>query len=98
MLEPAGKGKAVIYGPHVYNFTEEAALLERHAAAVRVPDSRELARVLCRLLEHPEEARELGRKALEAVFAAKGAAERNVGLIRELFLDRAPDLFGSREG
>ena len=32
---------------------------EEPSRTVRVPDSRELARVLCRLLEHPEEAREL---------------------------------------
>jgi 3-deoxy-D-manno-octulosonic-acid transferase len=92
MLEPAGKGKAVVYGPHVYNFTDEAALLERHGAAVKVAGSKELVETLHRYLDHPDEALKLGRKALEAVSAAKGAAEANVRLIRDHFLDSIPDL------
>lgn len=85
MLEPAGKGKAVIYGPHVYNFTDEAALLEGRKAAVRVADREELVAVVERLLGDEEEARELGRRAREAVAAATGAAKANVALIRDRF-------------
>jgi 3-deoxy-D-manno-octulosonic-acid transferase len=94
MLEPAGKGKAVIYGPHVENFSEEAALLEGCGAAVRVSGTEALAEALRRNLEHPDEARELGRRALQAVSSAKGAAAVNVLLIREQFLERAGDLLG----
>jgi 3-deoxy-D-manno-octulosonic-acid transferase len=98
MLEPAGKGKAVIYGPQVYNFTEEAALLEGRGAALRVEGTAGLAAAVQRLLDNPEEARELGRQALEAVSAAKGAAEANLTLIREHFFDRAQGIFQATEG
>jgi len=96
MLEPAGKRKAVIYGPEVYNFTDEAALLESRGAALKVKDGGELKTVVDRLYRDPEEAIELGNRALEAVSAAKGAARTNVDLIAEHFAPNAPDLFPSR--
>jgi 3-deoxy-D-manno-octulosonic-acid transferase len=93
MLEPAGKGRAVIYGPHVYNFVDEAALLESRGAAIRVADGSALGATIRRLLDDPEERHELGRRALDALSDAKGAAEVNVGLIRDHFAQRAGDLF-----
>ncbi len=96
MLEPAGKRKAVIYGPHVYNFTDEAALLESRGAALKVNDASELKTLIGRLLQDPEEATDLGQRALDAVSAAKGAAQTNVDLIAEHFAPNAPDLFPPR--
>jgi 3-deoxy-D-manno-octulosonic-acid transferase len=97
MLEPAGKGKAVIYGPHVYNFTDEAALLEGRKAAIRVSGREELAAVVERLLENRDEALELGRRAREAVSAATGAAAANVALIRDRFA-RAMAILTANDG
>lgn len=89
MLEAAGKGKAVLYGPFVQNFTEEAILLEKNDAARRVTDGKSLEEAVRELLDNPDEAVELGRRAREAVLSARGAAETNVKLIRSLFLDMA---------
>jgi 3-deoxy-D-manno-octulosonic-acid transferase len=85
MMEPAGKGKPVLYGPHVFNFTEDAALLERNNATLRVKDGAELATWIDRLLKDPEEADRFGRRARETISMAKGATERNFALLEDLF-------------
>ncbi len=89
MLEPAGKGKAVLYGPHVQNFTEEAMLLERNNAALRVSDGASLENAVRELIDNPDKALELGQRAREAVRSARGAAATNVKLIRTRFLQKA---------
>jgi len=98
MLEPAGKGKAVVYGPHVFNFAEEASLLEGCGAAVRVPDVEALTSTVHGFLEDANAATRLGQRAQKAVAAAKGAAKLNVDLIRRHFQDTVTDLFGRQRG
>ncbi|MBI5433318.1 MAG: 3-deoxy-D-manno-octulosonic acid transferase [Planctomycetes bacterium] len=73
MLEPAAQGRAVVYGPHVHNFAQEAALLESAGAARRVADEVELGNVFRELLaDEPARAR-MGASGLEVVAAQKGA-------------------------
>src|SRR6185503_18805912 len=49
MLEPASQGRAVLFGPHVENFDQEAALLLAAGACLVVPDAAALERELARL-------------------------------------------------
>ena len=65
----------MVYGPHVSNFAQEAALLERAGASVRVSDADGLAATLRAWTADPgarEAISEAGRRAVEA---QKGATE-----------------------
>ena len=68
MLEPAAQGRAVVYGPHVRNFDQEAAMLETAGGSRRVESVEELTEVVRGLaLDAALRARmgEAGRKVVE---------------------------------
>jgi 3-deoxy-D-manno-octulosonic-acid transferase len=73
MLEPAAQGRAVAYGPHVANFAQEAGLLERAGAAVRIGGEAELGSTLSALLDDPERRRRMGAAGRAVVESQKGA-------------------------
>ena len=73
MLEPAAQERAVIYGPHVHNFTAEAALLERAGAALRIASVEELGPALSTLLADGERRARMGSAGRAAVEAQRGA-------------------------
>lgn len=84
MLEPACLAKPVLFGPHVFNFTEIVKDLLGHDAAVQVMDRAELKSVLDRLLTDRNAAEALGRRALETIDARRGATSATVTLVSEL--------------
>ncbi|MBL4770271.1 MAG: hypothetical protein JKY61_03830, partial [Planctomycetes bacterium] len=65
MLEPAARGRAVIYGPHTGNFLQETALLEEGGGARRIQNVAELQAVVEELIAEP---------GLRAGMAAAGLA------------------------
>lgn len=95
VLEPAALGRPVLFGPHMGNFREEERLLLDENAAVRVHSADELAQEMIRVLEEPEEARNLGRKAQAAVNTRRGATERNLDLILSILGDHGPPTAGT---
>ncbi len=84
MLEPAGLGKPVLFGPHVFNFTEAKEMLLRAGGAEAVSDAAGLEAAVRRLLADPAETVELGRRGREAVLASRGAAARNVEVLKRV--------------
>jgi 3-deoxy-D-manno-octulosonic-acid transferase len=72
MLEPAAQGRAVVYGPHVGNFLQEAGLLERAGAAQRIRGEGELGHVLRTLLEDPVRRSAMGAAGRAVVEGAEG--------------------------
>ncbi|HVP66141.1 MAG TPA: glycosyltransferase N-terminal domain-containing protein [Anaeromyxobacteraceae bacterium] len=77
VLEPAGQGKPVLFGPHMESFKDSVqVLVGRGGIQVATPD--QLLRVARELLSRPEELAELGSMAREAVSAIRGASARNV--------------------
>ncbi|MFT5049793.1 MAG: 3-deoxy-D-manno-octulosonic-acid transferase [Chlamydiales bacterium] len=74
MLEPAGLGRPAVYGPHVANFSHEAALLEQHGASVRVQDRADLARIFAQLVADPARRERMGIAAIQAVETQRGAS------------------------
>ena len=86
LLEPAMHGRPVLFGPHMENFAEASAFFVEHGAAVQVNDAEELARQLARLLRDPAARDRMGKAALEALAAHRGACERTVTLLERLFL------------
>ena len=81
MLEPAMRGKPVLYGPHTGNFRDGAARLERTGGGLVVKDGLELERELARLLEDRDLARRVGEAARDAFASGQGAVPATVELI-----------------
>lgn len=80
-LEPAMFGKAVIFGPHMFNFKAVAAALIEKGGAIRVKDAAELRERIAYLLGHPAERDRLGANARLVIAENRGASERCVEAI-----------------
>jgi len=87
MLEPAAQGRAVLFGPHVDNFDQEATLLLAAGACHKVADERELEAEFARLLADPRERERMGRAGVEAVAAQRGATQLTLEALRALGLE-----------
>jgi len=86
MMEPAGLARPVIVGPHTFNFAEETRLLKEADAIAVVQDEPALVDKMIYLLEHQDEAREMGERAQSVVIKQRGATERNIQVLRKIFL------------
>jgi 3-deoxy-D-manno-octulosonic-acid transferase len=84
MIEPAAFGAAVVFGPHVWNFSDTAARLIDAHAACQVADAGQLETVMRLLLEDADERRRLGTAAREFVLRQQGATEQTVALLGQL--------------
>lgn len=78
VIEPALHAKPVVFGPHMTNFRDAAALLLGAGAAVQVHEAGRLAPTLRALLDDPDARRRLGEAAWTAVRAHQGACERTL--------------------
>jgi 3-deoxy-D-manno-octulosonic-acid transferase len=81
VLEPAALGRPVVHGPHMANFVQEAALLERAGASRTAPDADALGPLLAGLLADPALRERMGRAGREAVAAQRGALARTLGAL-----------------
>ncbi len=88
MIEAAGLGLPVAFGPHVFNFPQARQLVEA-GVVVQVADIEDLGRVLAGWLADPAAAADLGCRAREFILAQQGATRRNVEVICEV-LHRVP--------
>ena len=91
VLEPAALGKAVLVGPHTFNFLEITAQLVANGAATRVEDSHALAQAVIRYLGDANLRDEAGRKGLALVEQSRGALAR----LQALLLAYLPQADGS---
>jgi 3-deoxy-D-manno-octulosonic-acid transferase len=73
LLEPAALGKAIIFGPHMFNFKEAAQLFLQEQAA-RQCSPEDLVDSLAELLQNERGRRLLGQRALYIVRQNQGAA------------------------
>jgi len=90
VVEPALHGKAIVFGPHMTNFRDAAALLLRADAAVQVGDGAALAETLGRLLRDPSARQALGRAAWSAVRAHQGACVRTIAALERVLALAGP--------
>ncbi len=84
VLEPALLGLPVLFGPHMFNFTEAGERLLEAEAAWRVADAGELAVAVDRLLAAPELRRTTGQRGQAVVERHRGALAALLGLIERL--------------
>lgn len=87
MIEPAGYGAALMFGPNTWNFKDVVDALLQHQAATVVQDQTELLDTLTDWLEDPQQATEQGQRAQNFVLNQRGATHRTVELIVPLVAD-----------
>jgi len=80
-LEPAACGVPVLFGPHMENFREIAALFLAHGAGVQVADGAALSGALIQLSEDPARREELGRRGARILEESAGATERHLEIV-----------------
>lgn len=78
ILEPACFGKAIIFGPHMENFTDEAEIFLKADAAIQVQDETDLAVRLMQLLDTPQQREAMGKRAKDIIMQSQGVAQRYV--------------------
>ena len=81
MIEPAGYGVPVAFGPHVWNFADAAKRLLESGGAVRVADAGQLFDALLGWLADPAARRAAGSRALALVAAQQGATARTLDIL-----------------
>lgn len=84
IVEPASKGKPVVFGPHMQNFSDIARLFLDADAAIQVANEDELERALLDLVKRPERRDELVENAARVIEDNRGAADQTVAALQEL--------------
>lgn len=83
MIEPAGYGAAVCFGPNTRNFRDVVENLVERQAAVVVANEVEFAATILHWLKEPGVAWKFGQRAQEFVATQRGASSRTVDLLCE---------------
>jgi 3-deoxy-D-manno-octulosonic-acid transferase len=84
MIEPAGYGAAILFGPNTQNFRDVVELLLADDAARVVRDAADLAHALAECLGDRNWAQTAGFRAQKLVLAQHGATARTVDLLTGL--------------
>jgi 3-deoxy-D-manno-octulosonic-acid transferase len=84
ILEPASLGRPVLFGPHMSNFREIAALVLAAEAGRQVADGDGLAAACGELLDDGELCRAMGDRGRRIVAENSGAVERHLQVAAEL--------------
>ena len=81
LLEPASLGIPLIFGPHMANFRDIAALTLQYGAGVQVTDTAELAEALKDFLNSSDLRQVLGANGLKMLRDSGGATERIMDVV-----------------
>ena len=87
-LEPAAKGKPVIFGPLTHNYRWMTKALIACGGGLMAPDQATLQADLEELLDKPEKIREMGIQAAGFVRTHQGTTRRTLDILRP-YLDQA---------
>lgn len=87
MLEPAGYGAAVVFGPHVWNFAAIARSLREAGGALQVQDEAALTTTVERLVADAGARAQLGQAARRYVAEQQGATRRTVAVLAGLLAE-----------
>ncbi|WP_417737513.1 3-deoxy-D-manno-octulosonic acid transferase [Rosistilla oblonga] len=90
MLEPAGFGAAVSFGPNTRNFRDIVAQLLAADAATVVRDRGALEQFVVNCVEDPAARRQQGRRAQVLVVGGQGAIDRTIAAVEQLLPAASP--------
>lgn len=82
LLEPAALGRAVITGPHYFNFNEITKQFLQADAAIQVTETTELAKTVIELLQNSQQRAQMGEAGLRLIANSQGASTRLLNLIK----------------
>lgn len=82
LLEPAALGRAVLIGPHYFNFNEISRQFLDTGAALQVDDEKSLATAVINLLNNPQQRADMGEAGQTLVQHSQGASKRLLNLIK----------------
>ncbi|MFH0811085.1 MAG: glycosyltransferase N-terminal domain-containing protein [Pseudomonadota bacterium] len=89
ILEPAAHGRAAVVGPHMENFREVLADFKTAGAVIQIKDeepwaaARRLARIWTDMLQHPDQTRQMGQRALTVLERNAGATTKTLEYLLE---------------
>jgi 3-deoxy-D-manno-octulosonic-acid transferase len=82
LLEPAALGRAVIIGPHYFNFSEISRQFLDANAALEINSSESLAAAVTDLLKNPQKRADMGQAGQNLILQSQGASKRLLNLIK----------------
>jgi 3-deoxy-D-manno-octulosonic-acid transferase len=88
ILEPASLGVPVLFGPHMQNFRESAALILSCGGGFQVKDGEELTAVLQLLMDDQDKRHNAGKKGMRLLEENSGATGMHMEVIRKLLRSR----------
>ncbi len=83
IIQPMAQGKPVLFGQHMQNFRDSAAMALESGAGYSCTSPQQLADAISELLAQPQKRREMGMAAARLVALNKGASERYADAIAE---------------
>jgi 3-deoxy-D-manno-octulosonic-acid transferase len=84
LLEAAAVGTPVVFGPHMFNFSDISRMALEHGAGREVQDAAELANVVAGYLENPKLRNAAGAAGQRMVAENRGALAKTLALLRQL--------------
>lgn len=81
LLEPASVGVASIFGPHMTNFREIAALVQDYRAGIQIDSTDDLTNACRTLIEQPHQRKTMGDNGLRMMLENGGATENHMKAI-----------------
>ena len=85
LAEAAIAGKPVFHGPRMNNFRDMEEEFSHRGARILVDDAASLKHQVLKLIQHPQDRIDLGKKAKQVVLENRGATEKNIKEILECF-------------
>jgi 3-deoxy-D-manno-octulosonic-acid transferase len=83
VLEPALRGKAVLFGPHMENFKDARNILLQSGAGIVVANEDDIFMRTSEILADPEKFAALGALGTKAILEKRGATRRNMRMIKK---------------
>jgi len=83
-MEASCLGKAVLFGPFMFNFRDDVEAFKAGNAAREVEDQHALETGIRQLLNEPEHAAAMGQRARELLAGLRGATQKNVKIVKEI--------------
>ena len=97
-IEPAHFSKAMLHGPHVFNFHKIYHQLDHDGGALRISAPDELSSAAAELLASEGRRHEMGQKAFQIINRLRGASKRQAGWILTFLGSRHPSERINRNG
>jgi 3-deoxy-D-manno-octulosonic-acid transferase len=82
ILEPAALGRAIVTGPHYFNFNEITTDFLAAKAVIEVSDTQSLAETTIELLQNPQQRAQMGEAARQLIASSQQASTHLINLIK----------------